>query len=110
MWNILNSVAKVKSESKIHHTECHISVTARGTSVCVKQPLSIGNLCVLPHVGKMLIHCSTIREVMTHTCHQLAEARVCGRLIIKDNKEWSHKVTHPLHITCIQVFPHIPDR
>lgn len=62
-----------------------------------------------PHVGKMLIHCSTIRKVVGHAGHQLAEAGVGGCLVIKDNKKWSHQVTHPLHVARVQVFPNISD-
>lgn len=65
---------------------------------------------VSPHVSKMLIHCSTIWKVVGHARHQLAETGVGGCLVIKDNKKWSHQVTHALHVACVQVLPHIPDR
>lgn len=58
----------------------------------------------------MLVHCSSVGEVVTHASHKLAEAGVCGSLVIKNNKQRSNQVTHPLHVARVQVLPHISDR
>lgn len=65
---------------------------------------------MLPHIGKMHIHCITAGKIFNHALHQMAKAAVAQWFIIENDQQRSNKVAHTLHIANLKMLPNVPNR
>ena len=72
-------------------------------------PKRVWRSACVPHVGEVLVHGSSVGEVVAHAAHEVREARVGDGLVVEDDQQRRHQVAHALHVARVQVLPHVPE-